>query len=224
MSQLFYKIQSGGSEMEKNLLAILKKNPLVPVAVFDKTDKALKTVEVLVRNKIHLVEVTLRTESAYDCIEAIAKKFPDMTIGAGSVLVKDGISRAKDSGAVFGVSPCVDFEVIDYSLSINMPFIPGVSTPSELNNALSRVNIIKVFPAAQLGGTEYIKSICAPFVLKDFYLMPTGGVNEDNYKEYLKIDKVISCGMTYMVDKKLIDSGDFDTLDKRIKELFKGMQ
>ncbi len=210
--------------MEKNLLAILKKNPLVPVAVFDNPDKALKVVEILVRNKIHLVEVTLRTESAFECIEAIAKQFPVMTIGAGSVLVKDGIKRAKDSGAVFGVSPCVDFEVIDYSLSINMPFIPGVATASELNSALSKVNIIKVFPAAQLGGPDYIKSICAPFALRDFYLMPTGGVNEENYKQYLKIDNVISCGMTYMVDKKLIDAGDFGILDKRIKELFKGMQ
>lgn len=210
--------------MGNNLLETLKNNPIVPVAVFDKPAKALKTAEILSRNKIHLVEITLRTEAAYDCIEAISKEFPDMIIGAGSVLAKDAVSRAKDSGAVFCVSPCLDIDILEYSISNNMPFVPGVATPSELNSALKKVSIIKVFPAEQLGGTDYIKSLCAPFALKDFYLMPTGGVNEENFRDYLKLDRVISCGMTYIVDKKLIDSEDYDKLDKRIRELFKEMK
>ena len=203
--------------MSGEFLSLLKKNKIIPVCVFDDPQRALKVAELLLKYSIDIIEVTIRTDSAYKCIEMIRKNFPEANVGAGSVLSIDSLNISKDRGACFAVAPCFDQEVVGFASSVNFPFVPGVSTPSELNSALKTCNVVKIFPAESLGGTGYIKAITAPFKLKEFYIVPTGGVNEMNYLEYLKLDNVISCGMSYIVDKKLIDEEDYITLEKRIK-------
>jgi len=194
----------------------LEKNPVVPVAVLESPDRALFAVELLLKYSISMIEVTLRTEEAFDCIAAIAERFGDIMVGAGSVLkVRDAV-RARDAGAKFGVAPCLDRALLDYSDSVEWPFIPGISTPSELNTALSRCGIVKVFPASSIGGVEYIRSMCAPFSMVDFKLFPTGGINPENFRDFLGLDKVISCGMSYIIDRKLVSAGDFTEIEKRI--------
>jgi 2-dehydro-3-deoxyphosphogluconate aldolase / (4S)-4-hydroxy-2-oxoglutarate aldolase len=201
-----------------DLLEILKKNKVVPVAVFSDINKAKKTAELLLKNSIGLLEITLRTEIAFKCLEEISRDFPDLIVGAGSVLSTDAFAKAISCGAGFGVAPCLDPELIKFAQSKKIPFIPGISTPTELNSAIkSELKFIKIFPASNLGGPDYIKAVTAPFKLKDFYLIPTGGISEKNVADYLKADRVIACGASYIVDSKLIDSGDFAELENRIK-------
>src|SRR5208337_4577383 len=198
--------------MAIDFLGELKKNRIIPVAQFGEAETALKTAELLLKNSISILEVTLRTDSAIECIMRVRKEFPDLMAGAGSVLALESLKRAIDAGASFCVAPGMDAELIDFSASKNIPFIPGVATPTELNAALKKCQVIKIFPVSTLGGVEYIKAIAAPFKLKNFYLIPTGGVNQDNYRDYLKQDRVISVGMSYIVDSALIQKGDFTAL------------
>jgi len=202
-----------------NLLEILTNSKIIPVAVFSDLNNALKTAELLLKNSIHLIEITLRTEIAFECIKEIRKKFPELTTGCGSALSIPALRRAVDAGAVFGVAPGMDFELVDFASSIKLPFIPSIMTPSELNSAIkANLKFIKIFPAANIGGPEYIKAVTAPFRTRDFYLVPTGGINENNISEYMKTEKVIACGATYIVDSKLIEKGEFEELGRRIQK------
>jgi 2-dehydro-3-deoxyphosphogluconate aldolase / (4S)-4-hydroxy-2-oxoglutarate aldolase len=201
-----------------NLLDILRKNKVIPVAVFSDINNAKKTAELLLKNSIGLLEITLRTEIAFKCLEEISKDLPGLIVGAGSVLSKDAFEKAINCGAGFGVAPCLDLELVNFAQSKKVTFIPGVSTPTELNSAIKAdLKFIKIFPASNIGGPDYIKAITAPFKLKDFYLIPTGGINEKNIAEYLKTDRVIACGASYIVDSNLIEKGDFNELENRIK-------
>ena len=192
----------------------------IPVCVFEDTDSALKIAELLLKYNVNVIEVTLRTEKAFDCIKAIKTEFKTALVGAGSVLKTSDFDKALTSGAVFAVSPCFDESLCDEARRINMPYVPGAATPSEIYKALKYSNIVKIFPAALLGGVEYIKAVTAPFKMFDFDLMPTGGIDNINYKEFLKVEKVTSCGLTYPVNEKLIKEKNFDEIEHRIKEIY----
>lgn len=203
---------------------ILKDVRIVPVCVFDNAEAALKTAELLVRRNINIIEITLRTESAYRCIEAVVKEFKGLIAGAGSVFTPEQLEKAVSAGAEFAVSPCLDNDVMDHAEKMGIPFVPGVATPGELFRAIKRTKIVKLFPAESLGGTDYIQSAFAPFKLFDYYLMPTGGVDNRNFRKYLALDKVVACGMSYPVSDKLISEGRFDLLEERINEVYQGIK
>ena len=197
----------------------LKNNNILPIGVFSDKDLAARTAELLLNNSIDIMEITLRTSEAYECIEKIRNEFPEMTIGAGSILTTDAYKESIDSGSQFGLSPGLDPELIAFSKKFDIPYVPGIATPSEMGIALKSSNIIKIFPAILLGGVSYIKSVIAPFKMKDFYILPTGGINESNFEDFLGIDRVLSCGMSYVVDERLVENKDFDALEKRIKHV-----
>lgn len=202
------------------LREIFRKVRVIPVSVFEDTASALKTAELLVKYKVDVIEITLRTESALDCIAAIKKEFPSLTPGAGSVLSRDALKRSVDSGAIFAVAPCLDEDVAAYAAELKIPFVPGASTPGELNRALKYSGMIKIFPAHALGGTDYLNSITAPFRMLEFDLIPTGGIDNKNYMEYLECEKVLACGVTYPVAEKLLKQKDYASIEKRIVELY----
>ena len=204
----------------KEILADVK---VVPVCLFDNVDSALKTAEVLMKNRVNIIEITLRTEAAFECIEAVVKEFGNMCAGAGSVFTAEQLKKVQGLGALFAVSPCFDEDIVDEAEKTSFPFVPGVATPGELFRAIKRTSVIKLFPAESLGGTEYIKSAFAPFKMFDYSLMPTGGIDNKNFRKYLEIDKVIACGMSYPVSDKLISEGRYDLLDERIKEVYQGI-
>jgi len=206
-----------------DLVSILKKNRVIPVAQFDDLQSALKTAELLQKHSINILEITLRTESALESIRGVIKDFPGLLVGAGSILSMDALKGALDAGAAFCVAPGMDLELVDHAASRGTPFIPGVATPTELNTALKKCAVIKLFPASTLGGPEYIKAVAAPFRSKDFHLVPTGGVNQDNFLEYLKQDRVISVGMSYIVDSALIKRGDYAALGERMKKVMSAL-
>ncbi len=207
-----------------DLKELLSRNKLVPVAVFSDVNGGLKTAEVLLSNSINILEITLRTEAAFECISEIGKKYPDIVVGAGSVQSLDSLKKARACGARFCVAPGLDIELVRYASKKNILFIPGIATPSELNLALkSGCRFIKVFPAENLGGPEYIKAIAAPFRMRDFHLIPTGGINEANVSVYLKTDRVIACGASYIVDSKLLEKNDFSEIGLRIQKTQKAI-
>lgn len=202
--------------MNIDLVTVLKKNRVIPVAQFDDAQSALKTAELLQKHSIGILEITLRTAGAIDGIKSVARQFPGLMVGAGSVLSLEAQKQAYDAGASFCVAPGLDVGLIDYAASQGRAFIPGVSTPTELNTALNKCVVIKVFPISLLGGMEYIKAVTAPFATREFHLVPTGGVNQDNFLDYLKHDRVISVGMSYIVDGGLIRKGEYAAIEQRI--------
>jgi len=202
----------------RNYLKIAK---IIPVAVLHSEDEALRLGELLLSESINVIEITFRTAAAKDCILAVKKHFPDMIVGAGSILNTEMFKQALDAQIDFAVSPILNKSLVDFALDSKINYIPGASTPSELYSALENFDVVKIFPAEQLGGVNYISAICAPFKMLDFDIMPTGGVNLENISSYLKTDRVTCCGLTQLADSKLIQAGDFDRLKLTIKSFAK---
>ncbi len=201
-----------------DLKDICQKNKIIPVAVFSTTDQAARTAELLLKYDLNILEITARTKEAFECIAFIAKQFPEITIGAGSITTNQQLQQAVDSGACFSVCPSYDPELVDLAIELDTAFVPGIATPSELHQAIKKSSIIKLFPAEKLGGVAYLNAITAPYALFDFHIIPTGGVTNNNAADYLHSKRVIACGMTYIVDSKLIQENKFDILNLRLKE------
>jgi 2-dehydro-3-deoxyphosphogluconate aldolase / (4S)-4-hydroxy-2-oxoglutarate aldolase len=211
--------------MTASLHDILRNARVVPVAVFEDVNAALETCSVLIQCSLPVIEITLRTEAALDCIRAISEKFPELQTGAGSILSVEALADAQRAGARFAVAPCLDPDVVRHAREIGIPFVPGVATPSELNHALKLgCEIIKIFPAEDLGGPAYISALTAPFRRKKFSLIPTGGINEKNIGGYFSIPQVIACGASYIVDARLVAKGDFASLAERIGNIAPGLR
>lgn len=200
-----------------NIINIIDKTKIIPIGVFKDVSSALKTTEILIKNSIPIIEITVRTEVAFKCIEEISKNFPEILVGAGSILSTDMLNKAMEVGAKFAMSPCLDMDILNYSSTLNIKYIPGFSTPSELNISIKKgLDIIKLFPTTPLGGVKYIKAIVAPFKMMNFHLIPTGGIDENNILEFIKTERVIACGTSYIVDKNLVEKEDFLEIENRI--------
>ena len=147
-------------------------------------------------------------------------EYPEMFVGAGTVLTIEQVDRAMDAGAKFIVSPGFDPEIVDYCIGKNIPVFPGCITPSEVAQAVKRgLKIVKFFPAEQFGGVATIKALSAPYVGLKF--MPTGGVNAKNLESYLSCDKIIACGGSWMVKGDLVKAGKFDEIREMTEEAVK---
>ena len=157
---------------------------VVPVVVLDDEKDAEKLADALVKGGLPCAEVTFRTAAAEESIRIMSTKYPDMLVGAGTVLTIEQVDKAVAAGAKFIVSPGFDPEIVDYCIEKEIPVLPGVVTPSEAIQAVKRgLEVVKFFPAEQYGGVATIKALAAPFTMLKF--MPTGGVNVKNLKDYL---------------------------------------
>lgn len=184
---------------------------VVPVVVLNDTKDALPLAKALVEGGLACAEVTFRTDAAEESIRIMSEAYPDMLVGAGTVLTIDQVDRAVKAGAKFIVSPGFDPEIVDYCLENNIPVYPGTVTPSEVAQAVKRgLKVCKFFPAEQFGGLATIKALAAPYTMVKF--MPTGGVNLKNLRDYLSCDKIAACGGTWMVKADLIKEGKFDEI------------
>lgn len=184
---------------------------VVPVVVLEDAKDALPLAKALVEGGLAVAEVTFRTAAAEESIRIMAEAYPDMLVGAGTVLTIDQVNRAVKAGSKFIVSPGFDPEIVDYCLENNIPVYPGTVTPSELAQAVKRgLEVVKFFPAEQYGGLSTIKALAAPYTTVKF--MPTGGVNVKNLADYLKSDKIVACGGTWMVKGDLIKAGEWDKI------------
>jgi 2-dehydro-3-deoxyphosphogluconate aldolase/(4S)-4-hydroxy-2-oxoglutarate aldolase len=206
--------KSKGETKMSEVSALVQKLGVVPVVVLEDAKDAAPLAKALMEGGLPCAEVTFRTAAAEESIRTMVKEYPDMVVGAGTVLSTEQVDRAVAAGAKFIVSPGFDPEVVDYCIEKGVPVFPGIITPSELAQAVKRnLKVVKFFPAEQFGGVAVIKALAAPYTTVKF--MPTGGVNAKNLKDYLSCDKVVACGGSWMVKSDLVKAGDFD----KIKEL-----
>lgn len=196
------------------VLEQFQKIGIIPVVVLDDAKDAEPLGRALMEGGLPCAEVTFRTAAAEESIRIMAEKFPDMLVGAGTVLTTEQVDRAVAAGAKFIVSPGINPKIVDYCVKKNIPITPGTCNPSNVETALEYgLDVVKFFPAEPAGGLNYIKAIAAPYVGMKF--MPTGGINAENVKEYLKYDRILACGGSWMVKGDLIKAGNFE----KIKEL-----
>jgi len=190
---------------------------IVPVVVIDNVQQALSLARALNVGGINCVEVTFRTEAAEDSMKIISREMPGMLVGAGTVLTTEQVDKALFAGAQFIVSPGLNPKVVKYCLDKDITIIPGCMTPSDIESALGLgLEVVKFFPAEAAGGVDVIKAISAPYTNIKF--MPTGGINAGNLNSYISFNKVIACGGSWMVNKKLLKSESYETITKLSKE------
>lgn len=201
----------------ENMIEEFQKLGVVPVVVLEDAKDALPLAEALVKGGLPCAEVTFRTEAAAESIRLMSEKYPEMLVGAGTVLTTEQVDLAVKSGARFIVSPGFDPELVDYCLEKNIPVFPGCVTPSEVAQAVKRgLKVVKFFPAEQAGGIAMIKAMAAPY--HNMRFMPTGGINPENLKDYLSCDKILCCGGSWMVKGELIRNGEFKKIRNLVKE------
>ena len=190
---------------------------IVPVVVLQDAAKAEPLAEALCKGGLACAEVTFRTDAAEESIRIMSEKFPEMLVGAGTVLTIEQADCAVKAGAKFIVSPGFDPEIVDYCIEKEIPVLPGVVTPSEAIQAVKKgLEVVKFFPAEQYGGVATIKALAAPFTMLKF--MPTGGINPQNVREYLAYDRIAACGGSWMVKNTMIENNEFDRIEELVKE------
>lgn len=193
---------------------------VVPVVVLEDAKDAAPLAKALVEGGLPCAEVTFRTDAAEESIRIMTSEYPDMFVGAGTVLTIEQVDRAVKAGAKFIVSPGFDPEIVDYCLDKEIPVFPGCITPSEVAQAVKRgLKVVKFFPAEQFGGVGTIKAMAAPYVGLKF--MPTGGIHAKNLESYLSCDKIIACGGSWMVKGDLVKAGKFEEIRVMTEEAVK---
>lgn len=206
----------------KNVLEQIEQLGLVPVVKIDRAEDAVPLAKALCEGGLPCAEVTFRTAAAADAIAAMTAAFPDMLVGAGTVLTPAQADKAMACGAAFIVSPGLNPTVVQHCLDKGYPVVPGVATPSEVEQALSLgLNTVKFFPAEAAGGLPMIKAMSAPYGQLKF--MPTGGINAENLTAYLKFPKILACGGSWMVKADLINEGRFDEIRRLTGEAVSAM-
>ena len=190
---------------------------VVPVVVLNRAEDAKPLAEALCKGGLKCAEVTFRTEAAEESIKIMTENFPEMLVGAGTVLTIDQVDRAVAAGAKFIVSPGFDPEIVDYCISKDIVVLPGCITPSEVAQGVKRgLKVLKFFPAEQAGGLAMIKAMAAPYTMVKF--MPTGGINAKNLPDYLGSDKIAACGGSWMVKADLVDNKEYDKIADMTRE------
>ena len=202
------------------ILEEIQKIGIVPVVVLEDAKDAEPLGRALVEGGLPCAEVTFRTAAAEEAIRIMSEKYPEMLIGAGTVLTTEQVDRAVAAGAKFIVSPGLNPRVVKYCVEKNILITPGCVTPSEVEQALEfGLEVVKFFPAEPSGGLSMIKAMAAPYVGLKF--MPTGGINEENVKDYLAYNRILACGGSWMVKGDLVKAGDFAKITELTKEAVK---
>ncbi len=184
---------------------------IIPVIIIDEVENAIPLANALINGGLPVAEITFRTKEAKESIDKIAGKFPQMLLGAGTVLSVDQVKGAVDAGAKFIVSPGLNPRVVEYCLSNDILITPGIATPTEVERALEfNLEVVKFFPAEVLGGLNYLKAISSPY--SNLKFIPTGGIDEKNLLNYLNFPRVLACGGSWMVKSELIQNKKFDEI------------
>lgn len=203
--------------MHEEILSKVKQIGIVPVVVLEDAKDAAPLAKALIEGGLPCAEVTFRTACAEECIRIMSSEYPELLVGAGTVLTIEQVDRAVGAGAKFIVSPGFDPEIVDYCLTKNILVLPGCVTPSEVAQAVKRgLKIVKFFPAEQFGGLSTLKALAAPYV--DMQFMPTGGIGPKNVREYLSYNRLVACGGSWMVKSDLVKAGNFDKIVELTRE------
>ena len=206
------------NDMMKELYSI----GLIPVIKIENPDDAVPLAKALIDGGLPAAEITFRTACAAEAIKNITEAYPEMLVGAGTVLTCEQVDAAIAAGSKFIVSPGLNPKVVSYCLSKGVPMLPGCSNPSDVEVALELgLKTVKFFPAEAVGGLKMLKAMAAPYGQLTF--MPTGGINADNLLEYLKFNKIVACGGSFMVKDELVKEKKWDEITALTKDAVKKM-
>lgn len=206
--------------MNKDLLDKIAKLGVIPVIAIESADMALPLADALIEGGLPVAEITFRTQAAAEVISILAQKRPQLLLGAGTVLTPENVQRAKDCGATFAVAPGTNPAVVQKAKQIDLPFVPGVQNPTDIELALSLgCTVLKFFPAEASGGLKYLNAISAPYLHAGVKFVPTGGVNAKNLADYLKTSSVLACGGTWIASKEDMAAGQWAQVVARCREV-----
>jgi len=201
------------------MIELIKSLRIVPVVAISDASKAEDLANALVAAGLPIAEITLRTPASLEALK-IAANNKDLHVGVGSLRNSEDLKKAIDAGATFAISAGFSPSVSAEANKQGIPYFPGVSTPTEMLQAINEgVTTLKFFPAETLGGVNALKAMTAPFPGISF--MPTGGITAANARQYLELSSVVAVGGSWMVAQKLIDAGDFDEIISLTKEAVK---
>ncbi|MCK0499685.1 bifunctional 4-hydroxy-2-oxoglutarate aldolase/2-dehydro-3-deoxy-phosphogluconate aldolase [Helicobacter pylori] len=202
--------------MQDKIIEFLQISPIVPVVVIEDIKDAVPLAQSLVEGGIHIIEVTLRSSCALEAIELIAKNVPKMRVGAGTILNPTQLEQAQNRGAEFLISPGLTIKLLEYAKKKDMPLIPGVSSSSEVMQALELgYSALKFFPAEYCGGVKLLNAFNGPF--KGVKFCPTGGISADNMRSYLNLENVLCVGGSWLTPKNLIQNKEWDKITEICK-------
>ncbi|UOR29685.1 bifunctional 4-hydroxy-2-oxoglutarate aldolase/2-dehydro-3-deoxy-phosphogluconate aldolase [Helicobacter pylori] len=202
--------------MQDKIIEVLQISPIIPVVVIENIKDAVPLAQSLIEGGIHIIEVTLRSSCALEAIELIAKNVPKMRVGAGTVLNPTQLEQAQNRGAEFLISPGLTIKLLEYAKKKDMPLIPGVSSSSEVMQALELgYNALKFFPAEYCGGVKLLDAFNGPF--KGVKFCPTGGISADNMRSYLNLENVLCVGGSWLTPKDLIQNKEWDKITEICK-------
>lgn len=200
-------------ESRQNVFERIGAEGVVATVSIDDFDKVAPLAETVLAAGLSCIELTLRTECAVDAIQLIRQRYPEMLVGAGTVLTREQVRQVSDAGAQFAVAPGLNPAVAEESSQIGLPFAPGVCTPSEVEAALAHgCRHLKFFPAEGMGGIDYLKSMAAPYLHIGVDFLPLGGIGEDNFMDYLKQPFILAVGGSWLAPRACIASGDWERI------------
>ncbi|EQL66990.1 ketohydroxyglutarate aldolase [Helicobacter pylori FD703] len=202
--------------MQDKIIEVLQISPIVPVVVIENIKDAVPLAQSLIEGGIPIIEVTLRSSCALEAIELIAKNAPKMRVGAGTILNPAQLEQAQNRGAEFLISPGLTIKLLEYAKKKDMPLIPGVSSSSEVMQALELgYSALKFFPAEYCGGVKLLNAFNGPF--KGVKFCPTGGISADNVRSYLDLENVLCVGGSWLTPKNLIQNKEWDKITEICK-------
>ncbi|MGL2409528.1 bifunctional 4-hydroxy-2-oxoglutarate aldolase/2-dehydro-3-deoxy-phosphogluconate aldolase [Helicobacter pylori] len=202
--------------MQDEIIEVLQISPIVPVVVIENIKDAVPLAQSLIEGGIPIIEVTLRSSCALEAIELIAKNVPKMRVGAGTILNLTQLEQAQNRGAEFLISPGLTPSLLEHAKKKDMPLIPGVSSSSEVMQALELgYNTLKFFPAEYCGGVKLLNAFNGPF--KGVKFCPTGGISADNMRSYLNLENVLCVGGSWLTPKDLIQNKEWDKITEICK-------
>jgi 2-dehydro-3-deoxyphosphogluconate aldolase/(4S)-4-hydroxy-2-oxoglutarate aldolase len=192
---------------------------VMPVGVIETAEDALSAAEALQEGGLPILEITLRTPAALAAISAVRKTYPEMIVGAGTILTPRQAREAQEAGAMFGVSPGLNAEVVRTAQELNMLFIPGVMTPTEVEKALALgCRLQKFFPAQQAGGAAMLAALSGPYASTGVRFIPLGGINPATAAAYLRLPVVAAVGGSWLVDKQIIAEKNWKKISALARE------
>lgn len=192
---------------------------VIPVVEIDGVAEADALAEALLEAGLGVIEVTFRTRAAAEVIERIAARYPDMVVGAGTVMSPADLRRAIEAGARFALAPGLSTAMLDAAAETGFAYVPGAMTASELQAGLERgVHSFKFFPAVPAGGLAFLRAVAAPFALHGLRFIPTGGVSLANMGEWLAEPSVAAVGGSWIANRTMIRNGDWTGIRRNAEQ------
>ncbi len=200
------------------MLNELMKRPVIPVIVIENANDAEPLMEALLKGGMDVIEVTCRTAAAAEAIARIKKAFPEVLVGAGTVVTPDQAKMCIDAGVSFGLAPGLNPDTVTFFQDNNTLFIPGIATPSEIEQGLALgCKLLKFFPAGALGGVSMLKNLSAPYASVGVKFCPTGGVNVDNMNDYLSLPTFSAIGGSWLATKQQIAGKQWEPITEQVR-------